>query len=130
MWSTIFFRRCLPATCRNWRNGLIRPRRNSPACGCSESAFSDAKERGHLLVFEALSGSVRLYPLAVEYELRNGPLAGVLDYLFRCVRRLFNVDVCERDIVFRQPCLGDMAVATPGCGIDSEFHSSIERPFR
>ena len=79
----------------------------------------------HLRVLEAFTGDIGLHPFTIDHKLRNGPLAGVLDHLFRGAWYLFNIDLTVSDLVLVEPPFCFPAVAAPRGGIDNEFHSFI-----
>ena len=86
--------------------------------GRRRGLFSDSKQLSHLPVFKSFSGDVRLHPVAINHELRNGPLARALDYFFSRAGGLFNVDLLVGNVVLGKPALCDMAIAAPRSGID------------
>src|SRR5581483_4369580 len=85
----------------------------------------DTEQLGHLLVFKAQAWNIRLDPLIVEHELRDGAFAGLADYFLSRTRRLFNVDFLVGNIVLGEPALSHAAVATPRSGIDDQFHIDL-----
>lgn len=72
-----------------------------------------------------MAGAIRLDPLAVDYELRDGALAGAFDHLVEGAGRGFDIDLRILDVVLGQKALGLAAVGAPGGGIDGEFHELI-----
>ncbi len=81
-------------------------------------SLGDAEEFGHLVVEEALAGLVGLDPLAVEYELGDGALAGVGDDLVGGAGCGLYVDLGVRDGVAGEEALGLAAVAAPFGGVE------------
>ena len=90
-----------------------------------ELGFFDAKALGHFIVEEAFSLPVGLDPFAVDHELRDGTLAGSLDYFVSGSGGAFDIDVLESDVVLLQEALGFTAVRAPEGGIDSYLHRHI-----
>jgi hypothetical protein len=84
-----------------------------------------AQALSHFLVQEAFAGPVRLHPLAVNDELRDGAFTRLLDYFVSGSGRVFNIDFTERDFMALEKALGFPAVWTPEAGIDSYFHRDI-----
>ena len=72
-----------------------------------------AQQLAHLFVKEALAGTVRLHPLAIDDKLRNGALAGALDDLRRRAGCRLDVDFLVGDVVLLEEALGRAAVRTP-----------------
>ena len=62
--------------------------------------------------------NVRLHPGAIDHELRNGPLAGALNYFLSRAGSLFNIDFMVGDVVLGKPALGDMAIPAPRGSVD------------
>src|SRR6185437_6095051 len=79
----------------------------------------------HLLVEESCPHSVRLYPLAIDYELRDGALAHVLYQFVDGAGGGFDVDFLERDVVLLEEVLGLAAIATPERSVNGKIHRSI-----
>ncbi len=80
--------------------------------------FGDAEEFGHLVMEEALAGTVGLDPLAVEDELGDGALAGVGDDFVGGTGGGFDVDLGVGDGVAGEEALGLAAVAAPFGGVE------------
>lgn len=74
---------------------------------------------------ETLAWTVGLDPFAVEYELRDRPLAHIADNLIRGARAGFDIDFREGNLVLLQEAFGFAAVAAPGSGIDQHMHPLI-----
>ena len=74
---------------------------------------------------EAAAWSIRLNPLAVQDELRDGALAGVLDDFVRSAGDRLNVDFGVGNFVLGEKAFGFAAIAAPGSGVDEEFHTDI-----
>ncbi len=86
------------------------------------SALGDAEALGHFFVEKASAGAVGLNPFAVDNELRDGALAGVLYDFIHSARRRLDVYFGIRNIVLGQEALGFAAVWAPLCGVDGEIH--------
>ena len=69
----------------------------------------------HLFVQEAAAWAVRLDPLAVDHELRNGSLAYLPDQLLRGAGAGLDIDLGIGDLVFFKEPFGFTAIAAPWC---------------
>jgi hypothetical protein len=81
--------------------------------GCDSAVTASAlntQKLFHLLIKEALSGTVGLHPVAIDYELRDCPFARVLDDLFGSPGRGLNIDFLVGDVVLREEPFGFAAV--------------------
>ena len=87
--------------------------------------LGDAEERRHFFMQETLTWFVGLNPFAVEDELGDGALAGVLDDLIGGAGGALDVDFGEGDGVAGEKTLGLATVAAPVGRVDQEFHRSI-----
>ena len=87
--------------------------------------FCNSQPLGHLFVEEAFALPVWLHPFAVDYELRDGTLASVLDHFVCCSGRVFDIDVLKRDVVLLQKALGYATVGAPEGGINGYLHGHI-----
>ena len=76
--------------------------------------MADAEEFGHLVIEEAFARFIGLDPLAVENELRDGSLAGVLDDEFGGAGGVLDVDFGVGDLVGLEEALGLTTITTPG----------------
>ena len=76
-----------------------------------------------------MAGFVGLDPFSIEDELWDGALADVGDDLCGGAWSIFDVDLCEGEIVLGEEALGFAAVAAPRGGIEEKFHSSIFAEF-
>ena len=74
------------------------------------SCVHDTQQLRHLIVEEAFAGAVRLHPLTINHELRNGALAGVADDLLGRAGRALNIDLGERNVVLLEEALSGAAV--------------------
>ncbi|MGH9501429.1 MAG: hypothetical protein ACRD20_01120 [Terriglobales bacterium] len=79
---------------------------------------------GHFLVEEALTQAVRLYPFAVDDELRDRALAGPLDHLIGSAGRGFYINFPEWDVVTLQEAFGDATIRAPDGGVQYEFQAA------
>src|ERR1700678_3834008 len=84
-----------------------------------------SEELTHLLVQEALAGTVGLNPFAVDYELRDGSLANVFDKLFCGPGGGLDIDLAIGDLVLVEKSFGLAAVAAPCSGINQHMHPLI-----
>src|ERR1700693_889307 len=93
---------------KTWERTPGQPFRCTKADGCAHHTskgaqrslgFLNAQALGHLLVQEALAGTVGLDPFAINDELRDGALAGALDHFVRGSGRGFGIALLESDIV-------------------------------
>lgn len=76
---------------------------------------------------EAEAGAIWLNPLTVQDELGNGALPGLCDDFIGCTGDGINVDFGVGNCVVGEETLGLAAIATPGGGVDEQFHTSILR---
>jgi hypothetical protein len=90
--------------------------------GALSSEFFNSKPFRHFFVQKAFSGTIRLYPLSIDYELWDGSFAGSPNYLFGSTGSVLDIDLRERKIVLLQKALGDAAVGTPRGRVDGNFH--------
>ena len=90
--------------------------------------MGDAEELGHFVVEEAIAGFVGLHPLAVDDELRDGSLAGVLDDELGGPWCVLDVDLFEGDVVGGEEALRFAAVTAPGGRVDGEIHRVLFYP--
>jgi len=74
---------------------------------------------------ESLPGFVRLKPLSVNHQLRNGPLAHTPHHLIRGGLIRVHVDLCIDNPMGFEELLRCPAIAAPGGGIDLNLHPSI-----
>jgi hypothetical protein len=86
---------------------------------------SHAKEFGHFLVEKAMSCTVRLDPLAVEDELRNGPLSDMPDNFLRGAGAGLDINLGVGNLVLFKEPFGFAAIAAPRSGIHQNMHPSI-----
>ena len=86
--------------------------------------FANAEKFCHFVVKKAFARPIRLYPFAVNHELRDGPLASLPDDFLGSAWRGLDVNFGVRNVVLLQEALGDAAVRAPESGIDEEFHLS------
>ena len=82
----------------------------------------DAQAFRHLVIEKAFARAIRLYPLAINHELRNGALARALDDFLGSSRRGFDIDFGEREVVLRQKTFGRAAIGAPERRVDFDFH--------
>jgi len=68
---------------------------------------------------------VGLEPLAVDHQLRYGPLAHVAHHLGRGGRIIVHVDFCISDAVRIEKLLGGPAIPATGRGVDLDVHGVI-----
>jgi hypothetical protein len=73
----------------------------------------DSEQLAHLFVQEALARTIGLNPFAIDYELRDGSFAHVLDDLFRGSRGGLDIDLGVRDLVFIEESFSLTTVAAP-----------------
>jgi hypothetical protein len=85
----------------------------------SNLGFANAQPLGHLVVEKSFAWDVGLNPLAVDYELRNGPLAGAFNDLIDRAGGSFDVNLFVDNIVFGKKALGLAAIGAPGGGVDN-----------
>src|ERR1700733_1295524 len=85
----------------------------------------NSEQFAHLLMQEALAGTIGLNPLAIDHELRDGSLADVFDKLFCGPGGGLDIDLAIRDLVFVEESFGLAAIAAPCSGIDQYMHSLI-----
>src|SRR5271170_815432 len=69
--------------------------------------------------------TVRLYPLAVDHELRDGPFAYVPDDFLRCAGAGFDINLGVSNRVLLEKTFGLAAIAAPRSGIYQNVHLSI-----
>jgi len=93
--------------------------------GTGPGGASNPKKLAHLLMQEALAGTVRLYPLAVNDKLRDGSLADVADHFIGGAGAGLDIDLGVGDLVFLEELLGFATIAAPRCGIDRHVHALI-----
>ena len=72
-----------------------------------------------------MPSAVRLDPLSIEDELRDGPLAHMLDDFCGGAGVGLNVDFGIGDPVFLKEAFGFAAIAAPRSGIDQYIHLLI-----
>jgi hypothetical protein len=84
-----------------------------------------SEKLGHFVVQKALAGTVRLDPLAVEDELRNGTFAYVADDLLGGAGNTLNINLGVGNLVLFKEAFGFPAIAAPGSGIDQHMHPLI-----
>src|ERR1700677_615191 len=102
-----------------------RPRKRKLA-GVERSLWPPhSEELTHLLVQEALAGTVGLNPFTIDYELRDGSLADVPDQLFCGPGGGLDIDLAIGDLVFVEKSFGLAAVAAPCSGINQHMHPLI-----
>ena len=82
------------------------------------------------VVQQAATRPVRLKPLTVNHELRNGPLAHMAHHLSRCGRISVHVDFGVLDAVRFKELLCRSAVPAPACCINLHLHASILQGLR
>jgi hypothetical protein len=99
-------------------------------CYFRRRLLADAEELGHFTVEKALPRTVRLDPLSVEDELRDGSLAHVPHNFFGGAGVALNVDLGIGDPVFFEEALGFAAIAAPRSGINQNIHLFIIMPRR
>jgi hypothetical protein len=78
----------------------------------------NSEKLAHLLVQKALAWTIGLNPLTIDYELRDGSLADVLDNLFCGPGGGLDIDLAIGDLVFVEETFGLAAVAAPCSGIN------------
>ena len=74
---------------------------------------------------EALAGTIRLDPFAINYKLRDGSLADVTDHLIGGAGAGLDIDFGEGNLVLLQEPFGFAAISAPGSGIDQHMHLLI-----
>ncbi len=73
----------------------------------------NSEKLAHLFVQKAAAGAVWLNPFAIDAELRDGPIADVLDNFIRRPWGGLDIDLAIGDLVFVEKSLGLAAVAAP-----------------
>ena len=86
---------------------------------------TDAEEIFHLIVEEALAGTIGLDPFAVEDKLGDGALAYVAKHLIGRAGCGLDVDLFVWDGMLGEEALGLSAVAAPVCRVENKLHTSI-----
>jgi hypothetical protein len=110
------------------RTARLHRSRKGKLAGVQRSLWGSApnpEELAHLVVQEALAWPVGLDPFAIDYELRDGPLAHVPDKLFCGPGGGFDIDLGIGDLVLVEESFGLAAVAAPGSGINQHMHLLI-----
>jgi hypothetical protein len=86
---------------------------------------ADPKEFFHFLVEKSAAWAVRLYPFAIDDELRNGPLAYVSDNFLRSAGAGLDINLGVSNRVLLEEAFGLAAIAAPRSGIHQDLHTSI-----
>lgn len=99
-----------------------------PTLDCTretESGARDSETLVQLVIEQPVARPVRLKPLAVDDQLRDGPLAYVAHNLGRGIRISVHIDLCVGDAVGIKKLLGCAAVAAPCRRINLHVHVNI-----
>ena len=84
----------------------------------------DSEQLRHLFVQEPFTGTVRLYPFAINHKLRDRTLAHMSNHLVRSAGRIFYVDFLIRNFVRFEKLLCRTAIAAPRRRIQNQVHAS------
>ena len=74
---------------------------------------------------QAAAGAIRLEPLAINDQLRDGALANVANELIGRRRIVVDIDFGVGEVMGVEEMLGGTAVAAPGCGVNGNLHTLI-----
>jgi len=72
-----------------------------------------------------MAGPVRLYPFAIDNELRNGALADVAEHLFQGSGGGADIDFRKCDGMPFEEALGFSAIPAPSRSVKDQIHHSI-----
>ncbi|SRR5258708_29766638 len=88
--------------------------------------FLDSQPFRHFLVKKSAPGHVGLHPFAIDHELRDSALAGVLYDFSRRTWSALDVDLLIGNVVLREKTLRLAAIGTPGSRVHNKVHRRLD----